>query len=34
LEDLTPLAVLRAKDEKLKELTLRLARAVAGDGFD
>jgi hypothetical protein len=34
LEDLTPLAVLRGKDEKLKELTLRLARAVAGDGFD
>lgn len=33
LGDLTPLAVFRSKDEKLKELTLRLARAVAGDGF-
>jgi hypothetical protein len=33
LGDLAPLAVLRTKDEKLKQLTLRLARAVAGDGF-
>ena len=33
LGDQAPLAVLRSKDEKLKELTLRLARAVAGDGF-
>jgi hypothetical protein len=33
LGELAPLAVLRGKDEKLKQLTLRLARAVAGDGF-
>ena len=33
LGDEAPLAVLRSKDEKLKELTLRLARAVASDGF-
>jgi hypothetical protein len=33
LGELAPLAVLRGKNEKLKELTLRLARAVAGDGF-
>jgi hypothetical protein len=33
LGELAPLAVLRGKDEKRKELTLRLARAVAGDGF-
>src|ERR1700722_9390793 len=33
LGDQAPLAVLRSKNEKLKELTLRLARAVAGDGF-
>jgi hypothetical protein len=33
LGEQAPLAVLRGKNEKLKELTLRLARAVAGDGF-
>jgi hypothetical protein len=33
LGELSPLEALRRKDETLKEMTLRLARAISGDGF-
>jgi hypothetical protein len=33
LGELAPLAVLRSKDDTLKQLMVRLARAAAGDGF-